>query len=139
MIKIRLFVFIFIFIIAGCLIGPSQVDRTVLTGSGNLTFDFTENKFEKALKSGRPTILEFSAEWCPACYDAIPVVDGLREDYGDRVNIMTVHYDTNVDLARGFGVASLPSFVFFDRKGEPVKRIVGSDEGDIRGIIDGLL
>ncbi len=139
MIKIRLFVLIFVFIIAGCLIGPSQLDRTVQTGSGNMTFDFTETKFENALKSGRPTILEFSAEWCPACYDAIPVVDGLREDYGDRVNIMTVHYDTNVDLARGFGVASLPSFVFFDRKGEPVKRIVGSDDGDIRGIIDGLL
>lgn len=138
----RLFflIVVLMFSIAGCLFDPSQGDRTLLTEYGNITFDFTETKYERAMESGKPTVLDFSAEWCPACYEAIPVVEGLKEEYGDRVNIMTVNYDDHTDFARGFGVVSLPSFVFFDKNGEPVKVIVGSqNEKKIKDLIDELL
>lgn len=56
-----------------------------------------------------------------------PIVDGLQDEYGDQFNLVRVDIDTDrgVDLAREHGFIGQPTFIFFGRNGEEVRRLQG--------------
>jgi len=67
-------------------------------------------------------MVDFWAEWCGPCKVVGPVVESLDAKYGDRVLVGKVNVDEEPELARAFGVMSIPTMVFlkngreFDRK-----------------------
>lgn len=57
-----------------------------------------------------------------------PIVDGLESQYGDQFRLVRVDIDTTrgKDLAREYGFIGQPTFIFFDRDGEEVRRLQGA-------------
>jgi hypothetical protein len=57
-----------------------------------------------------------------------PIVDGLEETYGHEFKIVRINIDRSdgVKLAREHGIIGQPSYIFFDRGGEEIRRMAGS-------------
>lgn len=86
---------------------------------------FNEEGFDKALNSNALMMVDFWATWCGPCRMLGPVIEQLAEEYeGQDVIIGKVDVDENPELARRYGVMSVPTVIFFD-SGKEVDRKVG--------------
>ena len=84
-----------------------------------------DNPVDKARNSGLPTMVEFGADGCGPCDRMQPIVDQMRKDYPDSLNVVFVHVGQEQMLAARFGVRSIPVQVFYDKDGKEVFRHTG--------------
>ena len=79
-------------------------------------------EFEAAAESAPLAMVDFWASWCGPCKMLSPTVEALAEQYEGKVLVAKVNVDEEPELARAFGVMSIPTVVFlkngreFDRK-----------------------
>lgn len=91
------------------------------TGAAHITDDQFE---EKVLKSDKPVMVDFYADWCGPCKLAAPILDELSETEKDAVTIVKMNVDENQETPRKFGVMSIPTIIMY-KNGEEVDRLVG--------------
>jgi thiol-disulfide isomerase/thioredoxin len=84
-----------------------------------------DNPVDKARRSGKPTMVEFGATGCVPCDMMQPILDNLRKDYPEKLNVVFVHVGEEQVLASRFGVRAIPVQVFFDARGKEVFRHTG--------------
>ncbi len=83
----------------------------------------TEKNFDEKIKKG-VVLVDFFATWCGPCRMLSPVLEDVKEELGDAVEIYKVDVDEDEKLARKFGIMSIPSiFIFVD--GKQVDKHVG--------------
>jgi thioredoxin 1 len=88
--------------------------------------DVTDEDFEEqVLKSGRPVLVEFTAEWCGPCRQLAPVLRSIAEEERDRLDVVAIDVDANPETAVKYGVLSMPTLMVF-KDGEPVWSRVGA-------------
>jgi thioredoxin 1 len=85
----------------------------------------TADAFQAALKSGRPTLVDFASKTCPACIRLRPVMGELRDAHKDRINVLYLEVSANRDLAMSYKVTLVPTLIFFDAQGREVHRETG--------------
>jgi thioredoxin 1 len=71
------------------------------------------------LESDKLVLVDFGAEWCGPCKIVAPVVEQIAGDYTDRVVVATLDVDVAGDIAKGYGVQTLPTLMVF-KDGKPV-------------------
>ncbi|MEO1201794.1 MAG: thioredoxin [Pseudomonadota bacterium] len=79
---------------------------------------------EQVIKSDRPVLVDFWAEWCAPCRALTPAIESLAEDYEGRAVVAKVDIDANQQVAQQFGIRSIPTVMLFD-KGQVVDTFVG--------------
>jgi thiol-disulfide isomerase/thioredoxin len=84
-----------------------------------------DNIVDKARRSGKPSLVEFGANGCIPCDMMQPILDNLRKDYPQKLNVVFVHVGEEQILASRYGIRSIPVQLFFDAQGEEVFRHVG--------------
>lgn len=75
--------------------------------------------------SNLPTVLDFSAVWCPPCQQFKPIFEAASKDYTGKVAFRTIDVDQEPELAKKYRISSIPAIVFIDCDGNEVNRIVG--------------
>ena len=86
----------------------------------------TDETFEaEVLKSSKPIIVDYWAEWCGPCRMISPVLEEIAAEHGDQLTVAKLDVDANPETARDFQVVSIPTLILF-KDGQPVKRIVGA-------------
>lgn len=85
----------------------------------------TTEAFQAALKSGRPTLLDFGSKDCPACMRLRPVMGALKDAHKGRINVLYLEVRENRDLAMSYKVRLVPTVIFFDAQGREVHRETG--------------
>ena len=92
----------------------------------------TEATFEQdVLKSEKPVIVDFWAEWCGPCHAVAPVLEKIAEERKDELDLVKVNIDEEQGLAAKYGIQSIPTIVLF-RDGEPAAAAIGArPKGDI--------
>lgn len=85
----------------------------------------TADAFQAALKSGRPTLVDFGSKTCPACIRLRPVMRALKDAHKDRINVLFLEVSDTRDLARQYQVRLVPTLIFFDAQGREVHRETG--------------
>ncbi|HUT74152.1 MAG TPA: thioredoxin family protein [Armatimonadota bacterium] len=83
------------------------------------------SRLADCLKSGRPTMADFGKGWCVPCKMMVPVLKQAAQDYWGKANIVFVELDEYADLGRGYRIATMPTQIFFNTKGEEVSRHMG--------------
>ncbi len=91
-------------------------------GIVNLT---AETFDETVLGSEHPVVVDFWAEWCHPCKKIAPVLEEIAHEYGDSVHVAKLDVDAHPDIARQYGVMSIPTLLVF-KNGEVDKRLVGA-------------
>ena len=84
-----------------------------------------DNPVDKARNSRKPTMVEFGATGCVPCDRMQPILDNVRKNYPDKLNVVFVHVREEQVLAARYGIRSIPVQVFFDARGKEVFRHVG--------------
>jgi thioredoxin 1 len=81
-------------------------------------FNFEVNKDWK-FEGSKPAIIDFYADWCAPCKMVAPILEELKEEYGDKLDIYKINTEQEQELAGMFGVQSIPSLLFVPAEGQP--------------------
>ena len=107
---------------------------------GSRPIAVTETDFEQqVLKSDKPVLVDFWAEWCGPCRALGPVIENLSGEYDGRATVAKIDVDSNQGIAAQFGIRSIPTVMLFD-KGQVVETFVGvRPQGDYAASIEKAL
>jgi thioredoxin 1 len=86
----------------------------------------SDSSFEAdVLKSDRPVVVDFWAEWCGPCKMIAPFLEELAADKGDQVTVAKVNIDDNPLTPTKYGVRGIPTLMLF-KNGEIAATKVGA-------------
>ncbi len=78
----------------------------------------------QVLKSSKPVLVDYWADWCAPCKQISPIIDELARDHGDKVDFYKLDTNTNTETPVKYGVLGLPTIQIFVG-GEVVKSFTG--------------
>ncbi len=87
--------------------------------------ELTKENFEDiVLKSDKPVMIDFYAQWCRPCKNLIPTLENLATQYEDKVIVAKVNVDNERDITTNFGVMNLPTVLVMNNH-EVVEKFIG--------------
>ena len=97
----------------------------------------SDAEFEQTvLKSDKPVMLDFWAEWCQPCKMLTPTVEELAGDFEGQILVGKLNVDDNPNTATTYGIRGIPTLLFL-KDGKVVQQIVGvKSKAEIKKIIE---
>lgn len=89
------------------------------------TIVITKDNFEEeVIKSTKPVLLDFWAEWCGPCRMVGPIVEEISKELSTKAKVGKINVDEEMELAQTFNVMSIPTLLVF-KEGKVVNTTVG--------------
>ncbi|MDR1090412.1 MAG: thioredoxin [Prevotella sp.] len=95
-----------------------------------MALEITDAGFDDLLKSGKPLVIDFWAEWCGPCRMVGPIVEELAAEYEGKVTIGKVDVDNNDEITSKYGIRNIPTILFI-KNGEVVDKQVGAAQKSV--------
>jgi thioredoxin 1 len=97
----------------------------------------TDASFEQdVLKSSKPVLLDFWAEWCGPCRMLLPVVEELAGEMSDTITVAKINVDENPQIPAKFGVRGIPTLMIFKDGKLAQTRVGGLPKADLKKWIE---
>ncbi len=105
-----------------------------------MALEFTDANFEElVIKSDKPVLVDFWAEWCGPCRMLTPLVNELSQEYEGKALVGKVDVDSNPGIAAKYGIRNIPTILFI-KGGQVVDKQVGAvPKNVLSGKLDSLL
>lgn len=81
-------------------------------------------EFNEIIKSEKPTLVDFYADWCGPCRMMTPIIEQTKKDLGTDATVLKINIDNNQEVARQYGIRSIPTLLIF-KEGNVVWRQSG--------------
>ena len=85
--------------------------------------------FAEAIKSERPTLVDFFASWCGPCKMLSPIVEEIAGELTDELSVYKLDIDEATETAERYGIVAVPTLLLF-KDGEVLGKLVGYREKD---------
>ena len=90
-----------------------------------MVIDVKKSNFQKEVISADKLVLvDLYATWCAPCKALAPVLEELADKYADKIKVVKVNVDEEESIAVKFGIASIPTVIFF-KNGQTAASLVG--------------
>ncbi|MBR8836947.1 MAG: thioredoxin family protein [Stigonema ocellatum SAG 48.90 = DSM 106950] len=101
--------------------------RADTTGASLAKLDQHSTPLEVALTNGKPSFMEFYADWCTVCQKMASDITELEKQYSDKVNFVMLNVDNTKWLPEmlRYRVDGIPHFVFLSKDGESIAQAIG--------------
>ena len=91
-----------------------------------MTIEVTDANFDEiVLKSDKPVIVDFWAEWCGPCRMVGPIISELSQEYDGKALFTKLDVDSNPGVSAKFGIRNIPTVLFL-KNGEIADKQVGA-------------
>ncbi|MBE9004180.1 thioredoxin fold domain-containing protein [Fortiea sp. LEGE XX443] len=87
----------------------------------------TSTPLDVALSNGKPSIVEFYADWCTVCQKMAPDMAKIEQQYAEKANFVMLNVDNNKWLPEmlKYRVDGIPHFVFLTKDGKAIAQAIG--------------
>ena len=107
--------------------------------SENITHVSDDSFEEDVLKSDKPVLIDYWAEWCGPCKMIAPVLDEIATEYSDRVKVVKLNIDDNPETPPKYGIRGIPTLMLFKDGQVEATKVGAVSKSQLTAFIDGNL
>jgi len=91
------------------------------------------------VKSDKPVLVDFWAEWCGPCKMIAPILDEVSKDYGDKLQIAKLNVDENQQVPAKFGIRGIPTLILFKNGTVAAQKVGALSKSQLTAFLDSHL
>ncbi|SNX29485.1 thioredoxin [Polynucleobacter meluiroseus] len=100
----------------------------------------SDASFEQdVLKSDKPVLLDFWAEWCGPCKMIGPILEELSTEYGEKIQIAKMNVDENPGVPAQFNIRGIPTLILFKNGTVAAQKVGALAKSQLTAFIDSHL
>ncbi|MFZ1180238.1 MAG: thioredoxin TrxA [Herbaspirillum sp.] len=88
------------------------------------------------LKSDKPVLVDFWAEWCGPCKAITPILEEAARQYDGKLQIVKLDVDANQTVPARFSIRGIPTLILFKNGAAAAQKVGALTKGQLSAFID---
>ena len=108
--------------------------------SSELIKHVTDDSFDAdVLKSDKPVLVDYWAEWCGPCKMIAPILDDVSKEYAGKLKVAKLNIDDNQETPAKFGIRGIPTLMLFKNGNVEATKVGALSKSQLTAFIDSNL